>query len=40
MLDDKVLTVEFAQSAIVRVPKLRANPISKPGKTLRVGGRK
>lgn len=36
-LDDKILTVEYAQAVIV--PKIRtANAINK-GKTLRVGGR-
>jgi hypothetical protein len=42
MLDNRVLTVEFDLSSMVRVPKLRgaaagvAGP--KKGKTLRVGG--
>jgi hypothetical protein len=41
MLDDKVLTVEFTETAggAARTPKIRKNVISRPGKTLRVGGR-
>ena len=38
-LDDKLLTVEFDNKNVVRVPKLRRPTGIKRGKTLRIGGR-
>ena len=42
-LDEKILTVEYDNAGVVRVPKIRSSGNAAPrkgGKTLRVGGRR